>query len=148
MWGDERPNFKHREELKNDPNWHPEFKKHVYSNLPEKHDPSIRNEEDAQNYEAIQEAQFGWYKAKQDYLDDLYENQLQLQDVNFGKWEKQLGYEDERMDERLEYMYQEIDYDYDRAKVRSKFLDEVNRRTTLKDIGETLDKLVIDSKAS
>lgn len=43
-------------------------------------------------------------------------------------------------------MYDALDYDHDRAKVRDKFLTEVNRRVTLADIGETLDKLVYDSK--
>lgn len=148
MFGDSRLNFKNREELKNDPNWHPEFKKAAYSNLPEDNDPSIQNEEDAQNYEAMQDAHFGWYKAKQTYLDDLYDNQLQLMTKNLEENQKQLGYEDERMEEKLDYMYHSLDYDNDRRVVRDKFLKEVNKRTTLADVGETLDKLVIDSKAA
>lgn len=52
------------------------------------------------------------------------------------------------MEEKLDYMYHALDYDHDRARVRDKFLKEVNKRTTLADIGETLDKLVIDSKAA
>lgn len=59
-----------------------------------------------------------------------------------------MGYEDDRMNEKLEYMYNSLDYDHDRAKVRDKFLNEVNKRTTLADVGETLDKLVVDSKAA
>lgn len=52
------------------------------------------------------------------------------------------------MNEKLEYMYNSLDYDNDRSRVRDKFLNEVNKRTTLADVGETLDKLVIDSKAA
>ena len=52
------------------------------------------------------------------------------------------------MESKLDFMYQNLDYDYDRLRVRDKFLNEVNRRTTLVDIGETLDKLIIDSKAA
>lgn len=78
MFGGNITNFRGREDLKNDPNWHPELKKAVYGNAPQDHDPSIQNEEDAQNYEALQDAQFGYYKAKEDYLNDLYDNQLIL----------------------------------------------------------------------
>jgi len=52
------------------------------------------------------------------------------------------------MESKLDFMYQNLDYDYDRLRVRDKFLNEVNRRTTLVDIGETLDKLIVDSKAA
>lgn len=51
------------------------------------------------------------------------------------------------MEYKLDYMYNHLDYDHDRAKVREKYLNEINRRTTLEDIGETLDQLVLDSKA-
>jgi len=90
MFGDLRLNFKGREELKNDPDWHPELKKNIYSNLPERNDPTIKNEEDAQNYEALQDGAFGYYKAKQDYLNDLYDNQLQLQTADLIKTGEQI----------------------------------------------------------
>ena len=51
------------------------------------------------------------------------------------------------MEDTLDYMYDHLDYDSERATARTKFLDEANKRTTLEDLGETLDKLVIDSKA-
>jgi hypothetical protein len=51
------------------------------------------------------------------------------------------------MDEKLDYMYNHLDFDHDRAIVRDKFLNEVNKRVTLKDIGETLDKLIYENKA-
>jgi hypothetical protein len=44
-------------------------------------------------------------------------------------------------------MYSYYDYDNDRTRVRERFLKEMNRKTTLKDIGEALDKLVLDEKA-
>ena len=55
---------------------------------------------------------------------------------------------DERMNYKLDFMYDAMDFDHDRARVRRQFLKNVNQRTTLEDIGEELDKLVIDSKAS
>ena len=45
-------------------------------------------------------------------------------------------------------MYNYLDYDNDRKKIRDKFLNEMNKKTTLKDIGETLDKLILDEKAN
>ena len=35
MFPDAFPNTKYREEIKNDPNWHPELKKGLYSGMPE-----------------------------------------------------------------------------------------------------------------
>lgn len=51
------------------------------------------------------------------------------------------------MNEKLEFMYDHMDYDNDREQVRQKFLNEANKRVTLEDIGETLDKLIYESKA-
>lgn len=52
------------------------------------------------------------------------------------------------MNQKLDFMYGYLDYDHDRARVRSKFLKEMNKRTSLADIGETLDQLHYGSKAT
>ena len=36
-------------------------------------------------------------------------------------------------------MFNYLDYDNDRAKIREKYVKEMNKKTTLKDIGEALD---------
>lgn len=54
---------------------------------------------------------------------------------------------DDRMNQKLDYMYSYHNYDKDRAQVRDRFLKEVNKRVTLEDIGETLDQLTFASKA-
>ena len=51
------------------------------------------------------------------------------------------------MEDKFDFMYNHLDYDSDRSVVRAKFMNEVNKRTTLEDIGETLDKLTIAAKA-
>ena len=51
------------------------------------------------------------------------------------------------MNEKLDYMYDYLDYDHDRAKVRNKYIKSMHKKTSLQDIGETLDELVIDNKA-
>lgn len=45
-------------------------------------------------------------------------------------------------------MYNYLDYDNDRARVRTRFIKEMNKKTSLKDIGEMLDKFIIDEKAA
>ena len=55
--------------------------------------------------------------------------------------------ENERIEGKLDYMYDFLDYDYDRAHVRNKYLKSMHKKTSLADIGEKLDELVYDSKA-
>lgn len=45
-------------------------------------------------------------------------------------------------------MYNYLDFYNDRHKVRERFVNEINKKTTLEDIGKRLDKFVLDSKAS
>lgn len=44
-------------------------------------------------------------------------------------------------------MFTYQDYEHDRIKVRQRFMDEVNKKTTLEDIGRLLDKFLIDEQA-
>jgi hypothetical protein len=44
-------------------------------------------------------------------------------------------------------MYNYMDYNNDRARVRDRFMKEMNKKTTLEDIGRELDKMLIDEKA-
>lgn len=53
---------------------------------------------------------------------------------------------DEMRKARAEFMYNFFDYDNDRTRVRERFLAEMNKKTTLKDIGEQLDRFLIDEK--
>ena len=43
-------------------------------------------------------------------------------------------------------MFNYMDYDNDRSKVRQRFIDEMNKKTTLEDIGKMLDKFIIDER--
>jgi len=45
-------------------------------------------------------------------------------------------------------MYNYLDYESDRVRVRERFLKEMNKKTTLEDIGRMLDKLLVDEKAA
>lgn len=56
-------------------------------------------------------------------------------------------YKDPIMVERAEFMYNYLDYDNDRSAVRQRFTKNYNKKASLRDIGELLDKLVLDEKA-
>jgi len=49
---------------------------------------------------------------------------------------------------RVEFMYNYLDFDNDRAKVRNKFLEQMHKKTTIRNIGEKLDEYIISSKAT
>lgn len=55
---------------------------------------------------------------------------------------------DEWIKPRVEFMYTYLDYDTDRSKMRYKFLAEMHKKTSVKDIGEKLDEFILDSKAA
>jgi len=55
---------------------------------------------------------------------------------------------DEHIEPRVEFMYNYLDFYNDRHKVRERFVKEINKKTTLEDVGNQLDKFVLDSKAS
>jgi len=128
---------------------HPELRKMMYSTLPEGQDNrfSLENEEDGLYFEQYRNMAINYYNAKKAFFDDAFENQLNLTTKEFLERSEQIKLDDSRMEAKLDYMYNYLDYDNDRSKVRSKFLFEMNKRATLEDIGETLDEMVIDSKA-
>jgi hypothetical protein len=45
-------------------------------------------------------------------------------------------------------MYNYLDYKSDRQRVRERFVHEMNKKTSLEDIGLLLDEFVLDSKAN
>lgn len=54
---------------------------------------------------------------------------------------------DKDMKERVELMYSFDDIRNNRHVLRNKFMHEMNKKTTLKDIGAKLDDFILDSKA-
>jgi len=52
------------------------------------------------------------------------------------------------MKERVELMYSYDDIRHDRHILRNRFLHEMNKKTTLRDIGAKLDEFILDSKAN
>ena len=89
-----------------------------------------------------------YFKAKMARREEDYKNRLKVlnekltEDSVFN-----LRQADAEMEEKFDFMYNYLDYDSDRSVVRAKFMNEVNKRSTLEDIGETLDRLTIGAKA-
>ena len=54
---------------------------------------------------------------------------------------------DEWMTRRVEFMYDYLDFDNDRAQIRRKFCEQMNKKSTIQDIGEKLDEFILTSKA-
>lgn len=50
--------------------------------------------------------------------------------------------------DRVEFMYDYLDFDNDRSRIRSRFLEEMHKKTTVKDIGDKLDEFTLSSKAA
>ena len=44
-------------------------------------------------------------------------------------------------------MYSYMDHQQHRHQLRAKFIEEMDKKTTLEDIGESLDEIILDSKA-
>ena len=48
---------------------------------------------------------------------------------------------------RADFMFNYMDFRNDRYRLRDKFMTEYNKKTTLQDIGQLLDKFIVDEKA-
>ena len=44
-------------------------------------------------------------------------------------------------------MYNYLDYNNDRHRLRERFANEMHKKTSLQDVGEKLDEFILDSKA-
>lgn len=54
---------------------------------------------------------------------------------------------DEWVEQRVEFMYNYLDYNNDRYRLREQFANEMHKKTSLQDVGEKLDEFILDSKA-
>mmetsp|Transcript_6919 Transcript_6919/g.9583 ORF Transcript_6919/g.9583 Transcript_6919/m.9583 type:complete len:154 (-) Transcript_6919:892-1353(-) len=87
------------------------------------------------------EAKWNWYKnetyAQMEITTKNLHDESQIAD-DYDAW----------MSNRVDYMYNYLDFDNDRTGIRNKFLNEMHKKTTVKDIGEKLDEFVLSSKAA
>ncbi len=88
-----------------------------------------------------------YYRSKWDYYVQIKMDQLKMTTRNIEYQIFEAGIKDERAKIRADYMYNYMDYNNDRARVRDRFMKEMNKKTTLEDIGRELDKMLIDEKA-
>lgn len=106
----------------------------------------INNEEDAQIYKAMNQLAEPYFKAKWDHYIDSNLSRLKFTAYDL---DLELAAEfDKDMKERVELMYSYDESRHERKLLRNKFLIEMNKKTTLKDIGAKLDEFILDSKAN
>jgi len=87
MFGNYIPEFYKSQEYKDDTSMHPELKKMLYSGFEEGRDQrfEINNKEDALMFEETRQAAINYYKAKEQFLDDAFENQLTMTTKDFDE---------------------------------------------------------------
>jgi small subunit ribosomal protein S9 len=106
----------------------------------------ILSEEDAQTYKSMSTLAESFYKAKWDHYVDRTLSRLKFRS---REYDREIAEEVEKdMKERVELMYSFDDIRNDRYILRDRFLHEMNKKTTLKDIGAKLDEFILDSKAN
>ena len=149
IYGDFLPEFYKSDKMRNNTSLHPELRKSLYSNKMEIDDPrfSIQDKEDELFYETYNQMAINYFEAKKQHLDDCFENQFELTSIEYMEMAEQYKIEDANMKENMDFMYNYLDFDNNRVQVRKKYLLEMNKKTNLRDIGETLDELILDSKA-
>jgi len=136
------------QEFKDNASIPPEIRKLLNLNEPEKQNlfAPVENEDDAEavhDYELLDK----YVKAKYDFHIDAV---LRRAKVSFKDLEEKTAVAkewDDHMTPRVDFMYNYLDFYNDRHRVRERFVNEINKKTTLEDIGKHLDRFVLDSKA-
>ena len=107
----------------------------------------VIDDETRTEYKALQEISQKIYNAKWDkYVDDhinmyQYIPEEMFEDLKYG------NLRDKSIKSRVHYMYNYMDYRHFRHQVRHKFINDMHKKSTLEDIGESLDDLIFESKA-
>ena len=144
------PYSKAIEEAKEDPDLLPELRKLLHADTqPEVQDAArpITSAEDRQAYLEREELNQAYFDAKWKWYIDKKMSQMKLsmKDIEEAKYHAEQY--DPWIEERVEFMYNYLDYDNDRYYLREKFAHEMHKKTTLKDVGEKLDEFILESKA-
>ena len=95
-----------------------------------------------------QEINEAYFDAKWKWFVDAKMSQLKLtmKDIEEAKYHAEQY--DPWIEKRVDFMYNYLDYDNDRYRLREKFAHEMHKKTTLKDVGEKLDEFILESKAN
>ena len=141
----------------------PEFRQKIQQELPseianrllwnnqEHYNPNIkvRDAVSAEKFAEYEKYAINYFKAKIALKIDVFLTELRAMSERLSDDQiiKALEH-DQEMNEKFDFMYNHLDFDSDRTKVRDQFLKDVMKRSSLADIGETLDKLTVASKAA
>lgn len=138
------------DQVKQDTSWPEEIRKHMNLNLPEfqnLYNPIV-DEESRQRYIDETEFKLRLFEAKWEWLKDRTLGQYKLTTEEVANKKKVADEYDRWIKPRVEFMYNYLDFDNERHAIRNRFLHEMNKKTTVKDIGEKLDEFTWSSKSA
>jgi hypothetical protein len=87
-----------------------------------------------------------YFRAKTEFYYWAKSDMLKASTEQIEKLKRVAEERDPTIERRADFMFSFLDYDNDRYKVREKFIKEMNKKTTLDDIGKALDKFIVDEK--
>ena len=144
------PFSQYEDELKNDVTIAPEVRKYMSLNQPELQNifNPVVDEDSRQKYIDSNELRKRLFEAKWEWHKDRTLGQFKATTMEIEE-EKAIAEDYDRwMKPRVEFMYNYMDFDNERHKMRDKFLNQMHKKTTVKDIGEKLDEFIWSSKAA
>lgn len=111
---------------------------------------SVSNEMQAREQEDFDELSQKYFQAKWEFYVKMKLDQLEITKKDLEEaahiYDGPHG-KDAMFKRRAEFMYSYFDYDNDRSRVRERFINDLHKKITLKEIGEQLDKFLLDERA-
>ena len=114
--------------------------------VPSDPDSPIFDETSQQKAEFDDEMTNKYYEAKWNWYVDKKMSQLREFNSTLVNILNHLKKEERGIKDKLEFMYNKFDYFNDRRRVRDKLAHYMHKKASLKDIGEILDKMIIEEE--
>ena len=142
--------FNLREDQKNNANLPTELRRILNDAEPEMQNlfQPIFDETSRQEYIDTHELKTQLFEAKWKWYVETKMSQLHGTTKELAEERSYAEEYDAWLSNRVEFMYDFLDFDTERHRIRNKFLQEMHKKTTLKDIGEKLDEFIFSSKAA
>lgn len=103
----------------------------------------IKNEGEQLAYEFEDKMKYKYFQHKLDHFKDLYLNTEEIRGEDYDDLIEEIQKDENDMEDKLEFMYNYMDNHNDRKKVRQILSHELHKKTSIQDIGEMLDEIII-----
>lgn len=107
----------------------------------------VFDEASRQDFIDMNELKMRLFEAKWNWTKDKVMKQKKLTTMELLEEGDIADEHDAWVKDRVEFMYDYLDFNTERKQIRLKFLNEMHKKTSLKDIGELLDEFILTSKA-